>query len=91
MQEVMQHEVAHLMGMSGWPVDKYYSNSQPLPGWEGNIMAVAGGMVEERNVSDVITYGRPYLAPSKGGSQSENSSSNTSPQGCMAPGGNCWN
>jgi hypothetical protein len=93
MEKVMEHEVAHLMGMSGFPLDKYYSNGEAHPGWEGNIMAVNGGVVDERNVNAVITFGRPYLAPSNGGragSTTQSSGSGSGPQGCMAKGGDCW-
>jgi RHS repeat-associated protein len=95
MEGAIQHEVAHLFGMSGWPVDKYFSNGRPFPGWEGNIMAMPGGMVEDVNVTDIISFGRPYLHPSEGasggGSKSQSSNSNNNgPQGCMAHGGDCW-
>jgi RHS repeat-associated protein len=93
MAEVMQHEVAHLIGMNTVPADRYYSSGRAMEGWEGNIMAVSGGVVDERNIDEILKYDRPYLAPNDRagtGSQLQNSGSNFGPQGCMAKGGDCW-
>jgi len=93
MADAMSHELGHLFGMSSYPFDKYY-NGKAFPGWEGNIMADPKGKVEERNIIDLINFGRAYLGNkeniSPGSTPSYGSPSNAGPQGCMAQGGDCW-
>jgi hypothetical protein len=54
---VWAHEAGHLMGLDDRYTDKKTSGvtaSEPNAGWEGNIMAQWGGVVEERNVREIL-------------------------------------
>jgi uncharacterized protein RhaS with RHS repeats len=47
------HEAGHLMGLD----DKYnYTTNMPNSGWENNIMAVYGGVVDARNIDEILNY-----------------------------------
>ena len=48
---VVAHEATHLLGGE----DHYdYDTSQPLPGWEGNVMASWNGTYDERNFHEIL-------------------------------------
>lgn len=89
-EAVMAHETEHLFGVAKIPADKYYSNGQPIPGWEGNIMSDPNGSVDERNIEDMLSFGCPYLGKESQGGESSTSQSSSDGQGCMRKGGDCW-
>lgn len=47
----LAHEAGHVFGLG----DKYdYTTEDPLPGWEGNIMAEPGGTPDARNFQEIL-------------------------------------
>ena len=48
---VVTHEATHVLGVD----DKYdYVTEQPLPGWDGNVMASYNGTYDERNFHEIL-------------------------------------
>jgi hypothetical protein len=48
---VTGHEAGHIFGLG----DKYEEkNGVPYPGWEFNVMAEFGGVVEQRNINEIV-------------------------------------
>lgn len=95
MEQAMGHELGHLVGTNSMPHNKYTNDGRAFPGWEDNIMGNSKGKVEERNIIDILEFGRSYLGKKEnifpGSVAPTSSSSNNGPSGCMAKGGNCWN
>lgn len=62
------HEFGHLLGlpdhysegiisMIGGIIDPSYRTTPADPGWEGNLMAATGGILEKKNLQELITVG----------------------------------